>query len=72
MSAHHMMYAVNVFSAIYLMVAVVAVGELERVTAYIHNHPTILFSIAIFSISSAIGQVSTVQCYRTSKYSTVL
>ena len=58
-SAYHMMYAVNAFSAVYLSVSVVASGELWRVTGFIQRHPTVLLNIAIFSISSAIGQVHT-------------
>lgn len=58
MTAHHMMYAVNAFSAVYLTVAVVATGELGRVATFVQNHPQILYNIGIFSLSSAIGQVS--------------
>lgn len=57
-SAHHMMYAVNVFSAVYLMVAVLVSGEHTRVATFIQNHPQVLLNIAIFSVSSAIGQVT--------------
>lgn len=56
--AHHMMYAVNVFAAVYLSVGVVVTGELWRVMAFIQRHPTVLFNIAVFTFSSAIGQVS--------------
>lgn len=56
-SAHHMMYAVNTFSAVYLIVAVVVTGELSEVLAFIQRHPEVLLNIAVFSVSSAIGQV---------------
>ncbi len=56
-TAHHMMYAVNAFSSIYLSVAVVATGEIWRVAEFILDHPEVLLNIAAFSFSSAIGQV---------------
>lgn len=55
-SAYHMMYAVNVFSAVYLSAAVILSGELWRVTAFIQTHPTVLLNIGAFSVASAIGQ----------------
>lgn len=58
-SAYHMMYAVNAFSAVYLVVSVVVSGELWKVTGFIQRHPSVLLNIAVFSISSAIGQVHT-------------
>ena len=57
-SAHHMMYAVNTFSAIYLSVCVIATGELWRVIAFIQQHPNVLLDIAAFSLASAVGQVT--------------
>ena len=56
--AHHMMYAVNVFAAVYLSVGVVVTGELWRVMAFIQRHPTVIFNISVFTVSSAIGQVN--------------
>lgn len=56
-SAHHMMFAVNAFAAIYLSVAVVVSGELTAVIGFIQRHPEVLLNIAIFSLSSAMGQV---------------
>lgn len=57
-SAYHMMYAVNAFAAVYLSVGVVSTGELWGVIGFIQRHPSVIFNIAIFSVASAIGQVS--------------
>lgn len=53
-----MMYAVNMYSSIYLAVSVVVSGELWTVTNFIQQHPEVLLNITVFSVSSAIGQVS--------------
>ncbi len=53
----HMMYAVNIFSAIYLAVTAIVTGEIVQVALFIQRHPTVLVNIAAFSISSAVGQV---------------
>lgn len=57
-----MMYAVNVYAAVYLSVSVVLSGELWTVCAFIQRHPDVLYNIAIFSFSSAVGQVSREVC----------
>lgn len=54
----HMMYAVNIFAAIYLGITSLVTGEILEVATFIQRHPVILGNIAAFSVSSAIGQVS--------------
>lgn len=61
-SAYHMMFAVNVFAAVYLSVAVVVSGEIWRAATFIHKHPEVLISIALFGLCSAVGQVTLGNC----------
>ena len=56
---YHMMYAVNIFAAIYLGVTVLMSGEIFQVMGFIRRHPAILINIFGFSVASAVGQVCT-------------
>ena len=56
--AHHMMYAVNVYSAVYLGAAMFFSGEGVEAVGFIQRHPYVLFRMLAFGIASAIGQVS--------------
>ena len=55
--AHHMMYAVNVYSAVYLGVAMFLSGEGVEAVGFIQRHPHVLLWMLAFAVASAIGQV---------------
>lgn len=53
----HMMYYVNLFSTVYLLVATLFTGELLRFYEFIERHPNLINDIALFSSLSAVGQL---------------
>lgn len=53
----HMMYYVNLFSTVYLLVATLFTGELLRFYEFIERHPSLINDIALFSSLSAVGQL---------------
>ncbi len=55
-----MMYAVNVYAAMYLGVAMFLSGEGAEAVAFIQRHPYVIYRMLLFGATSAIGQVSTV------------
>jgi len=54
--ALYMMYAVNVYAAVYLAIGLVVTGEGVEAVGFVQRHPTVLFNILVFGIASAIGQ----------------
>lgn len=55
--ANNMMFFVNLFSVLYLIVGVVVTGELFEFMAFAHRHPFVMVNMLTFSIASAIGQM---------------
>lgn len=53
----HMMYQINLWSTVYLLVATLATGELGSFHQFIMRHPNLIPDIALFSSLSAIGQL---------------
>lgn len=53
----HMMYYVNLWSTIYLLVATLFTGELFRFNEFIGKHPSLINDIMLFSSLSAVGQL---------------
>lgn len=55
--ANNMMFYVNIFSVLYLSLAVVLGGELFEFLAFAQRHPSVWFNMISFSLASAIGQM---------------
>ncbi len=55
-----MMYAVNVYAAMYLGVAMFLSGEGVEAVAFMQRHPHVIPRMLLFGATSAIGQVSKV------------
>ncbi len=55
-----MMYAVNVYSAGYLGVAMFLSGEGAAAAGFVQRHPHVIPRILLFGVASAVGQVQTV------------
>lgn len=55
--ALHMMYAVNVISAVYLAVGMFLSGEGLEAAGFVQRHPYVMLNIVAFSLASAIGQI---------------
>lgn len=58
----HMMLNMNLWSTLYLAVAVFATHEIWHFIEFVKMFPFILFNIFAFSILSALGQVSQFDC----------
>ena len=54
----YLMYKLNVWSVLYLGLLAILLDEITYFVNFISKYPFILYNILIFSISSAIGQVS--------------
>ncbi|XP_067005998.1 solute carrier family 35 member B1 [Anabrus simplex] len=52
----HMMINMNLWSMLYLGVAIVATGEVFMFVNFVQQHPNIIWQIITFSIASALGQ----------------
>ena len=55
--ALHMMYAVNVISAVYLAAGMFLSGEGLEAVGFVQRHPYVMLNILIFGLASASGQV---------------
>lgn len=55
-SAHDLMFGMNLFAFIYTFVALVLTGELQRGVQYVTMYPWIQKDIFLFGLSSALGQ----------------
>lgn len=53
----HMMFNMNIWSTIYLLVAVFLTNEIWHFIEFVQQFPFILFNIFAFSVLSALGQV---------------
>lgn len=53
----HMMYKMNLWSSLYLLVATIATGELIQFQSFILRHPALIYDIGLFASLSAIGQL---------------
>lgn len=53
----HMMYKVNLYSTIYLIMATLYTGELLTFYEFIQKHPSLVTDIGLFSCLSAFGQL---------------
>ena len=60
--ALHMMYAVNVISALYLALGMFLSGEGLEAVGFVQRHPYVMLNILAFGLASAIGQVCKVFC----------
>lgn len=56
-TAHHMMYAVNVYSVLFLAVGMFLSGEGRDAAEFVQRHPHVILNILAFSLASAVGQV---------------
>lgn len=54
----HMMMAMNKWSIAYLGVGLAATGEIWQFAAFVGRHPSVLGQLALFSVCSALGQVT--------------
>lgn len=55
-SPYKMMFAVNLFSALYLCFYLLITGEGWEGTQFVHRHPSVIIHLLAFSIASALGQ----------------
>ncbi|CAJ0942794.1 unnamed protein product, partial [Mesorhabditis belari] len=55
-TALSMMFYMNFFASIFLIIGLVATGELFEFIAFVQRYPEILWSLSIFAISSCAGQ----------------
>ncbi|KAK3729863.1 hypothetical protein RRG08_058178 [Elysia crispata] len=55
--ANSMMLFVNLFSVLWLGIALVATGEIFSFISFAHRHPSVLFNMISFSLASALGQM---------------
>lgn len=53
----HMMYQMNLWSSVYLMIFAVGTGEVFEFQSFVQRHPSIIKDLALFSSLSAIGQL---------------
>lgn len=53
----HMMFKINLWSSVYLLIATLATGELIKFYAFIDRHPSLIYDMVLFSSLSAIGQL---------------
>lgn len=53
----HMMYKMNLWSTMYLLVATAISGDIFEFFQFIQRHPSLVYYIALFSSLSAIGQL---------------
>ena len=54
----HLMYNLNIWSVLYLFLIVTVSNEISFFIHFIQKYPILLYNILIFSISSAVGQVT--------------
>ena len=59
----HMMFNMNVWSSLYLLVAVFLTNEIWYFIEFVNQFPFILFNIFAFSVLSALGQVCLLSNY---------
>ncbi|KAF8569107.1 hypothetical protein P879_06000 [Paragonimus westermani] len=52
-----LMLHMNLWSLIYLASALIATGEVFLFVQFVHRHPVILTNVALFGLTSAIGQI---------------
>lgn len=64
----HMMQAMNLWSVLFLGIALTLTGEIWEFMAFVQRHPAVIWHLASFSIASALGQVRKVK-YRMFKLS---
>ncbi|XP_065919935.1 solute carrier family 35 member B1-like [Dysidea avara] len=55
-SPYRMMFAVNLFSALYLCFFLLVTGEGWEGTQFVRRHPSVIVHILFFSVASALGQ----------------
>jgi UDP-galactose transporter B1 len=55
----HMMLQMNLWSTLFLGVALILTGELWRFVDFVGRYPYVIYHIIIFSALSALGQVCT-------------
>lgn len=53
----HMMFSINLWSTIYLLLATISTGDLIKFHDFIQRHPALYKDVALFSSLSAIGQL---------------
>lgn len=53
----HMMFSINLWSTIYLLLATISTGELIQFQDFIQRHPSLVKDVALYSSLSAIGQL---------------
>jgi UDP-galactose transporter B1 len=52
----HMMRAMNKWSILYLGIALVGSGELWDFVGFVQRHPSVVWEVVLFSVTSALGQ----------------
>uniref|UniRef100_A0A183DQD1 TPT domain-containing protein n=1 Tax=Gongylonema pulchrum TaxID=637853 RepID=A0A183DQD1_9BILA len=55
-NAHSMMYQMNAFSSLYLLVGLLLTGELLSFMAFVRIYPSVMLQMIILAIASAGGQ----------------
>jgi len=58
----HMMRSMNMWSVLFLAVALTATGELWDFLGFVSRHPSVLWQIGLFSVASALGQYFIFMC----------
>ena len=59
----HMMTAMNMWSILFLGVALLGTGEMFQFLQFVQRHPNVLWQLATCSVASALGQVSSIFKY---------
>ncbi|KAM8844392.1 solute carrier family 35 member B1 isoform 2-T2 [Spinachia spinachia] len=55
-SANHMMLNINLWSTLVLGLAVLSTGEIWEFLSFTERHPSIIYNIVLFGLTSALGQ----------------
>lgn len=56
-NAHVMMYYMNLFSSLYLLIGVLLTGELFDFMIFVQSYPKVIMELLILAVASALGQV---------------
>lgn len=73
-NAHSMMYHMNLFSSLYLLVGLFLTGELFGFMAFVRIYPKVMVQLLALAAASALGQVCTFlsygccRCFRKEKH----
>ena len=59
--SNHMMLSINLWSTVLLGAGILFTGELWEFLSFAERFPTIIYNILLFGLTSALGQVSTLE-----------